>query len=244
MVRKRFLASAGLFLLAIFGVSTCVSTPNRDETVHFGTGLALVHIPADHSRTGVVVLHSYRNTAREPIRQGWTRVSNEHGFVAIYPDNGGGSWNAGLCCGEAMRVNRDDASWLARLIAMMRVRYGLSTVYLSGFSNGGMMVERLVAEHPGVADRIAVWGAAPEMPRSGRWSGVDLLYDGAGDRTIPDNGGRVRIGTSEYTIRPEVATSHWLIGGHVESFRVTGYGHAPEPNWPEVAWKALSEKSR
>jgi polyhydroxybutyrate depolymerase len=240
MVRKQFLASAGLFLLAMFGVSTCVSSPNRDETVRFGTGLALVHIPADHSRIGVVVLHSYRNTAREPIRQGWTQVSNAHGFIAIYPDNGAGSWNAGLCCGVAMRSNRDDVSWLTKLIAAMRTRYGLRTIYLSGFSNGGMMVERLVAERPSIADRIAVWGAAPEMPHAGRWTGVGVVFDGAKDHIIPEHGGRIRLGAADYTIRSELATSNWLIGGHLQAVRVPGYGHAPEPDWPTVAWKALS----
>ena len=120
-------------------------------------------MPAHPTGIGVVVLHGFLETVAIPVTQGWSASSDRHGFVAIYPGRGY-SWNAGLCCDSASAAKRDDVSWLVTAIDTARSRYGLKTIYLAGNSNGGMMVERLLAERPTVSNRFAVWAAAPEMP--------------------------------------------------------------------------------
>jgi poly(3-hydroxybutyrate) depolymerase len=226
----------------ILGVIASACTPSsakgRDASLALGDGAVAVHIPVQHSRVGVVVLHSLYHDANEMVAQGWSASSDLHHFVAIYPTRGA-SWNAGLCCGDAVASDRDDVTWLTSVIAMARLKYDLNTIYLAGNSNGGMMVERLVAEEPWLTGRIAVWGAAPEMPVAGKWSGTATIYDGVKDKTVPYAGGKVTIAGILLTIRPALTTGRWLVGAHLKGILVPKVGHVPAPNWPELAWKSF-----
>lgn len=232
-----------LVLLVVLGMGACTEgraparplPVTRDATL----GRMLVHIPAHSTTVGVVVLHSYGSDETQPVRQGWDAASDRYGFVALYPSRSD-SWNAGLCCGAAAALGRDDVTWLTSLIADARRRYGLTTVFVAGFSNGGMMAERLVAERRDVTGRIATWGSAPEMPRPGRWTGLAVLYSGERDATVPPTGGLRVIGRRLTLVRPSAETSTWLPGAHLQSFVVAGAGHSPPPGWPDLAWRALS----
>jgi poly(3-hydroxybutyrate) depolymerase len=240
IVKKRAL---GIVLFLLLGVIASACTPSkakgRDESLVLGSGAVAVHVPVQHTRVGVVVLHSLYNSAKEMVAQGWSTSSDLHRFVAIYPTRGA-SWNAGLCCGSAVLSDRDDVTWLTSVIAMARLKYGLNTIYLAGNSNGGMMVERLIAEQPWLSGSIAVWGAAPEMPVPGNWSGTASIYDGVKDRTVPYAGGKVTIAGVLVTIRPAMATRNWLVGAHLKGIVVPGEGHVPARNWPELAWQSFT----
>jgi poly(3-hydroxybutyrate) depolymerase len=211
----------------------------HDELFSVGDGQVGAHVPAHPTRIGVVVLHGFLETIDIPVAQGWSASSDRHGFVAIYPGRTD-SWNAGLCCAAASVAKRDDVSWLAAAINVARSRYGLTTIYLAGNSNGGMMVERLVAERPTVSNHFAVWAAAPEMPTAGRWPGDGNLFSGTDDLVIPRQGGRVVIGGVLALIRPAANTGQWLKGAQLRQTIIPGAGHAPPADWPELAWAALS----
>jgi poly(3-hydroxybutyrate) depolymerase len=228
-------------LVAGTALASCApATPARNDKVTSGSsGFAYVHVPSNPTHVGVVALHSLYATYAQMITEGWSMMSDQQHFVAIYPDRGS-SWNAGGCCGDAAATNRDDVTWLANLILQMKLRYKLTTIYLTGFSNGGMMVERLLAERPSVSNRMAVWGATPMMPKAGYWSGTGIIYDGFSDATVPWAGGKVTIANITYNFRPYLTTPSWLIGAHLKGVRVPGYGHTPMPSWPAVAWTALS----
>jgi polyhydroxybutyrate depolymerase len=233
----------GIVLAAVLVSAACGS--GRDETrtvlnsTGTDTGRIVAHVPQHATTTGVVVLHSFAHLDGEPVAQGWSSASDHYGFVALYPARDG-SWNAGLCCGPAAASARDDVGWLAAAISDARKRYRLTTIYLTGFSNGAMMVERLVAERPAVATRFAVWGGAPEMPESGRWLGKGALYSGALDTQVPIRGGTVLVGGQPTLIRPATASGTWLLGAHLQQIVVPGVGHTPPAGWPELAWRALS----
>jgi poly(3-hydroxybutyrate) depolymerase len=239
-LKKRALVGA-IFLLLGFIATACTATSvkGRDESLKLGDGAIAVHIPAEHTRVGVVVLHSLYNGTKELLAQGWSTSSDLHHFVAIYPRRGD-SWNAGLCCGDAAAADRDDVSWLTSVIQLARLRYGLTSIYLAGNSTGGMMAERLVAERPWISSRIAVWGGAPEMPVAAKWPGIAIIYDGVKDKTVPYNGGTVTIAGVPVVIRPALTTGDWLLGAHLKGILVAGAGHVPAPYWPELAWKTFS----
>ena len=211
----------------------------HDALFSVGDGQVSVHVPAHPSGIGVVVLHGFLETVAIPVTQGWSASSDRHGFVAIYPGRGD-SWNAGLCCDSASAANRDDVSWLVSAINTVRTKYDLKTIDLAGNSNGGMMVERLLAERPLVSNRFAVWAAAPEMPVAGNWTGRGELFAGTGDLVVPRQGGRVVIGGIPALIRPAASTGRWLKGAHLHQTVIPGQSHAPPANWPELAWAALS----
>ena len=203
----------------------------------------IVHVPKRHGRIGVVVLHSFDHGVAELVAQGWNSIADGNGFVAIYPTRGS-DWNAGLCCGTASRENRDDVAWLTTQIHRVEVRYGLSAVYLAGNSNGGMMVERLVSQVPGITRRFAVWAAAPEMPEAGDWPGFGYLFNGASDNTVPLAGGETLIGGKRVPIRPSVHTPTCLPKAHLSFVTLPHFGHEPPPLWPEMAWDAMAGGAR
>jgi poly(3-hydroxybutyrate) depolymerase len=211
----------------------------HDDLFSVGDGQVAVHVPAHPTRIGVVVLHGFLETVATPVDQGWSASSDRHGFVAVYPGRGD-SWNAGLCCDSASSGKRDDVGWLVTAINIARSRYGLNAIYLAGNSNGGMMVERLLAERPRVSNRFAVWAAAPEMPLAGHWTGDGNLFAGTADLIVPGQGGRVVIGGVLASIRPAASTGRWLKGAHLRQTLIPGQGHAPPADWPEIAWAALS----
>jgi polyhydroxybutyrate depolymerase len=104
------------------------------------------------------------------------RVGDREGFVTVYPDGSRGigrrllTWNAGSCCGPAMRENVDDVGFvralvdeIARLVPLDRTR-----VYATGLSNGAMMSHRLAADAPELIAAIAPVGGANDVrPRPG-----------------------------------------------------------------------------
>jgi poly(3-hydroxybutyrate) depolymerase len=234
---RRGIVILSLLLAAVVG---CIPTPaGHDEQLTVDDGIVTVHVPGSHGRIGVIVLHSYAHSGTEMVAQGWSKAADKHGFIAIYPDRGT-SWDAGLCCGYAATTSRDDVSWLATVVTTVRLKYGLDTIYLAGNSNGGMMVERLLAERPDISNAFAVWGSAPEMPTAGTWTGRGYLYDGVGDTTVPWKGGTLMIGGIPTLIRPSQTTDRWLVGAHLHGTIEKGYGHAPQAGWPELAWKALA----
>ena len=204
----------------------------------------VVHVPTRHTSTGVVVLHSLAHDVSEPIVQGWNATADRHGFIAIYLSRGP-DWNAGLCCGKAAVDGRDDVTWLDVKIVQLKKRYHLSIIYLSGTSNGAMMVERLITEHPSLSDRFATWAGAPEMPWRSSWAGHGFLFSGTADRTVPYDGGTLSIEGRTEKIEPAGRTRRCLPHANLTFIRVPGIGHSAPARWPETAWAALSmEPSR
>lgn len=240
---RKLVALLVLAVLIACGLTSCTTgpPPGKDITYQFAEGSALVHVPAAPTHVGVVVLHSLAWTSQEMVAQGWSKAADAHDFVGIYPDHGEGSWNAGLCCGSAAINGRDDVTWLTNVIAFLKARYNLTTIYLAGNSTGGMMVERLVAEHPEITQRFAVWGADPEMPTPGAWTGYGFIYDGVKDATVPWGGANPATWLpGSPVLRPVMDTGHYLVGAHLKGVLVGGEGHSPAADWPELAWKVLS----
>lgn len=216
-----------------------ITASRPDLGVQTDVGRLTVHVPARPTTVGVVVLHSYAHTDAEPVEHGWSAASDRYGFVALYPFRGG-SWNAGTCCGAGSADNRDDVGWLDRTLRAARDRYGLTSLYLAGFSNGGMMAQRLVAERPDLGSRLVTWGASPSMPSPGRWPGLGVLYSGRTDATVPVDGGQVLVGGRPTLIRPMRTAGEWLQAARLQVVVVEGSAHTPPPSWPDLAWRALS----
>lgn len=78
-------------------------------------------------------------------------------FIVVYPDGLRRTWNAGDCCGLAERMNVDDLGFFD---AMMKDLSQIASIrpkaYVTGYSNGALMVYQLACKRP---DRIAA--AAP-----------------------------------------------------------------------------------
>lgn len=159
----------------------------------------IVRVP-ENSRSGarvplVIALHGAGgNAERAELMTGFTDKAKKEGFVVVYPDGGGRlrttllTWNAGRCCGYAMRENVDDVGFIKALIDHLVASYPIDDkrIYVTGMSNGGMMAHRLGIE---LSDRIAaiapVMGALFGGERKPAYPVSALMINGLLDKSIP-----------------------------------------------------------
>ena len=183
-----------------------------------------------------------------------------------YPEGTGGrlesmknrrTWNAGRCCGQAVKQNVDDVLFIKQLIDDVQARYAIDTrrVYVAGMSNGAMMAYRLACEIPDkIAAIIAVSGTLA-MDNCDAAKDVPVLHiHGDQDNNVPFAGGqgsgsiagvnhRSVPDTLELIIRPRkssdpeqkilnnavrVTSYNCSAGAPVSLYLIKGGGHA----WP------------
>jgi polyhydroxybutyrate depolymerase len=182
------------------------STPDTTEE-HFlnHDGLKLryiVYVPQeyDHSKPLAVVLnfHGGMGSAENQMKTSdMNRVADRHGFMVVYPDGTGAlgrilTFNAGSCCGYAVRKKVDDVGFVKDLIEDLGKQYQIDTsrVYAVGFSNGAMLAYRLAVE---LSDRIAAIGiVSGDLSVDGpkpKWPVPVIHFHGLKDQNVLWNGG-------------------------------------------------------
>jgi polyhydroxybutyrate depolymerase len=84
-------------------------------------------------------------------------VSDQKGFILVYPDGVGHSWNAGNGAGAAERRQVDDVGFTSELIDELSRQFHIDRrrIYATGMSNGGMFVHRLACELSGKIAAVA-----------------------------------------------------------------------------------------
>lgn len=164
----RLVLSLGV-ILVVFGPG-CPVGPGRTRLhlAHDGIQRSyLLHVPPDCTPERkwpvVVALHPFAGTGNGMARTtGFDAIADEEGFIVCYPEGVTFLWNGdptdeskGLLVEDA-----DDTGFIAALIDVLIDEYQAdpSRVYLTGASNGGLMVERLACA---LSDRLAA--AAPVM---------------------------------------------------------------------------------
>ena len=162
--------------------------------------------------------------SRAEAATGFTDLAEADDFIVVYPNGtqansieGALSWNAGACCGLARDDNVDDVGFILAMIAELQASYPIdpARIYLTGFSNGGMMSYRLACEHRELFAGIAVLGGSlvtsscqPDGPLP------VLIVHGTADLVVPYDGGETtdrvasRYGQWNNT-SVEYATSFW-----------------------------------
>jgi poly(3-hydroxybutyrate) depolymerase len=244
-----------LALVAVLAAMLALLVPRAasatDVHVRVGGSYYVAHRPPRPNAWAVVVLHTLRHDWRQPAA-GWSPLADAKGFTAVYPVSPDGSWNAGLCCppasttpdrhlldGQGWGTGRDDALWLAQVIADVRARYRVRYVALAGMSNGAMMAEAAVWRRPWLTGRVAVWAGAPEMPAGpSAWAGRLSLSHGAADTTVPSEGGYAAW--CSCLLRPAQQTHRFLPKASISARLYAGIGHEAPSWWPARAWAFLS----
>lgn len=140
----------------------------------------------------VVVLHGLGVNAQAMSRTAdWRGAVARDGFLAVFPQGVSDSWNLGPCCPPANLLGVPDRAYLDALVAELVARDDVDAerMYLTGFSNGALMVYRYACDRPEVFAAVApmagsnVTGCAPPQP-------VSLLHQhGDADLVVPYGGG-------------------------------------------------------
>jgi polyhydroxybutyrate depolymerase len=137
----------------------------------------------------LVALHPLNGTATRFERtSGLDAGAEAHGVVVAYPDGLGRSWDAGTCCGYAVRHKVSDVDFVLRVVADAERRLPIDThrVAVTGFSNGALMSYRLACERPDVFSAAVPVAGDVVVPRCAPRAPVALLHvHGARDPLIP-----------------------------------------------------------
>jgi polyhydroxybutyrate depolymerase len=121
------------------------------------------------------------------------RAAQESGFIAVFPDGVGRTWNGGNCCGRSARDRIDDVGFLAALIEHIAAQLPIdrSRVFMTGHSNGGILSFRFGCERPDLVAAVASVAGSLEIPDCEPAQGVDLLsIHGDADQSHPFDGGQ------------------------------------------------------
>ena len=161
-----------LFLiLCIFIISTSFSgciTSKQSIKYDGRTRTYLLHIPPQYNGSEsfplVIALHGGGGNSENMMEKtGFNNLSDEKGFIVVYPDGVGRfknrllTWNAVHCCGYAFDNNIDDVGFIRALIEKLQNNLNIDSkrIYVTGHSNGGMMTYRLGAELSDIIAAIA-----------------------------------------------------------------------------------------
>jgi len=161
----------------------------------------------------VLVLGGVGNTAESMVEATqFDRQAIDGGFVVVYPEGLGQTWNAGYCCGSAARDAVDDVAFLSAVMDDVQAGYATdpARVFVAGVSNGAMMAYRLACQ---AADRVAGVGSM---------AGAMILDDchpsrpvavieihGTGDALVPYEGGPTVGGATQPSPSSVAVVQHW-----------------------------------
>jgi polyhydroxybutyrate depolymerase len=141
----------------------------------------------------VVAVHGYGGSAEQMASvTGWAAVAAERGLVVAFARGRDGSFNAApTCCGTAAAEDVDDVGYLRDVIEQVPDFYPVDPdrVFLTGYSNGGMLTYRFLCTDAGLLAGAAsvagtnASGCAPSAP-------VPFLQvSGTDDTVVPVGGG-------------------------------------------------------
>jgi polyhydroxybutyrate depolymerase len=137
----------------------------------------IVHVPNDMVISPWPVVLNFHgagsSAAGQQAYSGMDETADREGFLAVYPNGTSDAgnrlltWNAGTCCGYALRNKVDDVGFVRALVEDLEKHAEIdrARIYATGLSNGAMMAYRIAMKAPGLLAAIApVAGALPELP--------------------------------------------------------------------------------
>lgn len=207
-------------------------TTSSDDRVVLPSGRAYVlHTPPalrrdprlQQARPAMVVVHGLDSDPADAARStGFDALSDRDGALVAYPEGVRRSFNAGLCCGQAVTQDVDDVAFLADLVLDLR-RRGVGRVSVVGFSNGAMMAYRFACARPELVDTIGVMSGTLEVPRC-RGPVRALHLHGEKDTAVPFDGADFSARLQSY-LRPVPSIRAAAPGSSITVRELKGYGH-------------------
>lgn len=149
----------------------------------------------------VIAFHGGGGNAEKSIQfYDLHKKAEKEKFLLVYPEGYGrilnsgslGSWNAGRCCPPASKDNIDDVGFIREMIKKLNEDYKIDTkrIYLTGMSNGALMVYKLACELSDQIAAIAAVGGHDALDKCNPSRAVPTLHiHGTEDHCSSYNGG-------------------------------------------------------
>lgn len=148
----------------------------------------------------IVLLQYLHGTAADMADlTGAARLARDFGVWVIVPDSVQGKWNYGSASVKTV----DDVKFLSAVIDDAIARYPIDPkrIYLSGYSNGGLMAERYACEQPQRIAALAVVATTIEPLDAARCKpalGTPILFvNGVQDPIVPFNGNLLKYSAAD-----------------------------------------------
>lgn len=207
-----------------------------EATLMFG-GTRRSYLLLDASRGGtpaplVLLLHGGGGSGATMIAR-WQAKATAEGLILAAPNGigrrpGGGTWNAGGCCGQAMTSGSADVGFVGAVMedVIGTARVDPGRVYAAGLSNGAMLAHRVAIAYPQQLAGVAVVAGAlfgdEPAPRA---PVAILIMHGMKDQVVGFDGGlsptRLAAKAQSKPFKPvSYAVDFWR--------RVNGCGDAPD----------------
>lgn len=206
-VMRRLLLPVIVAALLATALSGCTRAPHPEPTpVSYPVGSSVhalsfdgidrdyrVYVPrtlGDGPSSLVVMLHGGFGSAEQAeLTYGWDAQAERDRLIVAYPDGVGRSWNAGGCCGPAMKKKVDDVGFIEAVVTEISSRLAIDPerTFATGMSNGGIMAYRLACESDLFAAIAPVSGTM--LVDCDGASPVSVLHiHGALDGSVPPDG--------------------------------------------------------
>jgi polyhydroxybutyrate depolymerase len=181
-----------------------------------------LHVPTGYNSGQpiplVLALHGRLGNGKGQARLShFDEVSDQHGFIVVYPDGFERSWADGRGSSPSDKKGVNDVKFLSDLIDKLSLEYHIDStrVYATGMSNGGFMSGKLACD---LSNKIAAVGISaaslsdntaanchPEKPVS------VLLMQGTADPLVPFSGGPLgKNGDRGTVLSHSDAVKKWL----------------------------------
>lgn len=151
----------------------------------------------------MIVLHGGMGNAKYMEKTtGMNDIADTGQFIVVYPNGIGGrfgfmkkrrTWNAGRCCGRAVKQNVDDVGFIEKMIEDIDSKFSIDTrrVYVTGMSNGAMMAYRLACEIPDKIAAIIPVAGTLAVENCDSAKDIPVLHiHGTEDKNVPITGGK------------------------------------------------------
>jgi len=223
---KRLVYSVWLSLLCFSGnVRATLAAGDYEFSVsmHGDKRPYLVHVPTQ-SQPGkalamVLVLHGGMGNMQVQASERFyhqVSASDKYGYIVVFPNGysrlpGGkfATWNAGNCCGPAVKKQSDDVAVIRAIIEDMQQRTEVDSkrIFADGMSNGGMMSYRLACELSGTISAIAAVAGTDNTQRCQPSKPVAVLHIHAKDDDhVPFEGGKGQQSMADVSFNSVPAT--------------------------------------
>jgi polyhydroxybutyrate depolymerase len=185
-----------------FAASTAAEMKVEQLSIHGRTREYVLSAPASGRQLPTILaLHgTLLDAKRTMVSMGLEGLIDPERLVVVAPNAVAGQWNDGRVLAAALTWQADDVAFIRSLIGYL-VDTGVSDphrVYVTGFSNGGMMALRLICEAPDLIAAAGIIAATFPLELVDRCSKPGptsvVVMNGTADPIVPYAGGALAFG--------------------------------------------------
>lgn len=233
LARRLILRGALCLLLALSGQCSGSPAGSSLRSVESGglTRTYWLHVPPNLPKGKpvplVVIYHGSGSDGERMERfTNFSKLADEHGFIAVYPDAFEENWNDGRAATSILAQAKevDDVAFTGAVLDAIARDHHVDPkrIYATGFSNGGIFVHLLAAKMaPRFAAIASVSGgiAEPIAPAFKPANPISVfIVHGTKDPFVPFEGGNVDESDNGRIISTEQTVKKWITinGGNVK----------------------------